>query len=66
VAKNIFDFNSFGRELNKEGYYEEDLKIIVEMSMVNRRKWMLFLNLLKMNWNEYKGILTEKGVKKSI
>jgi hypothetical protein len=29
VAKNIFDFNSFGRELNKEGYYEEDLKIIV-------------------------------------
>jgi hypothetical protein len=29
VAKNIFDFNSFGRELNKEGYYEEDLKKIV-------------------------------------
>jgi hypothetical protein len=26
VAKNIFYFNSFGRELNKEGYYEEDLK----------------------------------------
>jgi hypothetical protein len=42
VAKNIFDFNSFGRELNKEGYYEEDLKIIVLNVNGESRKWMLF------------------------
>jgi hypothetical protein len=41
VAKNIFDFNSFGRELNKEGYYEEDKRIVLNVNGESR-KWMLF------------------------
>jgi hypothetical protein len=67
VAKNIFDFNSFGRELNKEGYYEEDLKKIVLNVNGELEKVDAVFKFVKnkMNWNEYKGILTEKGVKKA-
>ncbi|SEA59593.1 protein of unknown function [Flavobacterium gillisiae] len=67
VAKNIFDFNSFGRELNKDGYYEEDLKRIgLNVNSEFERLDVIFKFVKnKMNWNEYKGILTDKGVKKA-
>jgi hypothetical protein len=67
VAKNIFDFNSFGRELKKDNYLDEDLKKTV--NGINTQSDMLdsifrFVQH-KMHFDGEYSILTDKGVKKA-
>jgi hypothetical protein len=67
VAKNIYDYNSFGRELEKDNYLEEDLKKIVGDITTESDKLKAIFKFVqqKMNWDGYHDILTDKGVKKA-
>lgn len=67
VAKNVFDYNSFGRELNKDDYLEADLKrIISEVNTQSDKLDAIFKFVQhKMNFDGDHSILTNKGVKKA-
>jgi hypothetical protein len=67
VAKNIFDYNSFGRELNKDNYLEEDLKRVTSNAENESDKLDLIFKFVqqKMNFDGDYSILTDKGVKKA-
>jgi hypothetical protein len=65
VAKTIYEYDDFGPELNKTGYFEEDLKVIIA-GLKNQDEiiWAV-LNYVKttVKWNEYYGYSCDEGVK---
>ncbi len=67
VTKTIYDNESFGSELNKTGYFEDDLKAI--LSGVNSRdeKIAIIYNFVKsrVKWNEYNSYYCDEGVRKA-
>lgn len=68
VVKTIYDNESFGRELDKNNYYEDDLKTLLSTSNGNQLdKVNSIFQFVKnrMKWNDFVGIYTEKGVKKA-
>ncbi|HEY4616898.1 MAG TPA: hypothetical protein VIH09_01735 [Flavobacterium sp.] len=67
VAKNIFDFNSFGRELNKDNYLDADIKKITKVVSNQDEKLDTIFKFVqaKMNFDGDYSILTDKGVKKA-
>lgn len=67
VAKDIFDYIEFGRELKKEKYFEQDLLKILENTTTDTEKVSAIFKFVqnKMNWNKDYGILTDKGVKQA-
>ncbi|MBE8727168.1 DUF3857 domain-containing protein [Flavobacterium hungaricum] len=67
VAKTIYDFDSFGPELNKTGYFEDDLKPLIANAKTAEEKILIILNFAKskVKWNDYMGYSTEKGVRKA-
>ncbi|MDP5197951.1 DUF3857 domain-containing protein [Flavobacterium sp. DG2-3] len=67
VAKTIYDFDSFGTELNKSGYFEEDLKVLLEGKTAANAKITAILEYVKSNvkWNQHAGYSCEKGVRKA-
>jgi len=67
VAKTIYEFDSFGPELNKEGYYEEDLKLLLQGKVNPNEKMNAILDFVKSNisWNNHLGYSCEKGVRKA-
>ncbi|MET0760480.1 MAG: DUF3857 domain-containing protein [Flavobacterium sp.] len=67
VAQTILENKNFGKELNQEFYFEKDLKTVVnqEASETERANAVLNFVKLKMNWDNQKGYLTEKGVKQA-
>ncbi len=67
VAKDIFDYIEFGRELKKEKYFEQDLLEILENTTTDTEKVSAIFKFVqnKMNWNKDYGILTDKGVKQA-
>ncbi|AOC95138.1 hypothetical protein BB050_02015 [Flavobacterium anhuiense] len=67
VVKTIYEYDDFGPELNKTGYFEEDLKkLLTGIDSQNERIWMI-LNYVKTNvkWNGYTGYECDSGVKKA-
>jgi len=65
VVKTIYNYSDFGPELNKQGYFENDLKAVVAgLSSPNEIIASVF-NYVKANvkWNEYYGYSCDKGVK---
>lgn len=67
LAKTIYDSESFGAELKKTGYFEEDLKTITSGMVSNDEKAAAIFNFVKsrMNWNGYYDYTCTDGVKKA-
>ncbi|WP_264553289.1 DUF3857 domain-containing protein [Flavobacterium sp. N2038] len=67
VVKTIYDYDDFGPELNKTGYFEDDLKALLAGVNTTEEKIQLILNHVKTNvkWNGYTGYGCDSGVKKA-
>ncbi|MFW0739126.1 DUF3857 domain-containing protein [Flavobacterium sp. T12S277] len=67
VVKTIYDYKDFGAELNKTGYFEEDLKKKLEGKNTTDEKIVAVLDHVKgsVKWNDYVGYYAENGVKKA-
>ncbi|TRX42274.1 DUF3857 domain-containing protein [Flavobacterium restrictum] len=67
VTKTIYDYDDFGPELNKTGYFEDDLKIVLAGLNTTDEKISALLNYVKnaVKWNDYTGYSCNDGVKKA-
>ena len=67
VVKTIYEYQDFGPELNKSGYFEEDLKKKLEGKNTIDEKILVVLDHVKTNikWNDYFGYSCDSGVKKA-
>lgn len=67
VVKTIYKYDDFGSELNKTGYFEEDLKKKLEGKNTSEEKILVVFNHVKENvkWNDYFGYNCDSGVKKA-
>lgn len=67
VTKTIYDYDDFGPELNKTGYFEEDLKVVVDGLSSAEEKILAIFNYVKesVKWNDYYGYSCNDGVKKA-
>ena len=67
VVKTINEYEDFGPELNKTGYFEDDInKLLTGINVQNERIAAVF-NYVKnsVKWNKYKGYSCNDGVKKA-
>ena len=65
VVKTIYNYEDFGPELNKTGYFEDDLKAVTA-GLTNQNEIIpAILNYVKatVKWNEYYGYSCDEGVK---
>jgi hypothetical protein len=67
VAKTIYEYEDFGPELNKTGYFEEDLKVLLKGKVKPEEKMTAILDYVKSNikWNNILGYGCDKGVRKA-
>ncbi|MDO6813569.1 transglutaminase domain-containing protein [Tenacibaculum soleae] len=67
ISKTIYESPYFGRELEKNNYYKDDLKSIIGDSKNNFEKALSIFQFLKfkVKWNRYYSKYTDKGVKKA-
>ncbi|MBF4508343.1 DUF3857 and transglutaminase domain-containing protein [Flavobacterium sp. JLP] len=67
VAKTIYEYENFGLELNKTGYFEEDLKLLLQAKLKSEDKMTAILNYVKSNikWNNHFGYGCDQGVRKA-
>ncbi|XMO87511.1 DUF3857 domain-containing protein [Algibacter sp. AS12] len=67
VVKTIYDNSNFGTELNKKGYFEEDIDALLATVSNPVQKTALIFNYVKnkVKWNGYYGYGTDDGVKKA-
>lgn len=67
VVKTIYEYEDFGPELNKTGYFEDDLKKFLSgITNQNEKIWAI-LNYVKgsVKWNGYTGFSCDNGVRKA-
>ncbi|MDG2432859.1 DUF3857 domain-containing protein [Flavobacterium sp.] len=67
VVKTIYDYDDFGPELNKTGYFEDDLKVVLANLTKPEEKIDAILKHIKsiVKWNDYYGYSCNDGVKKA-
>ncbi len=67
VAKTIYNNENFGPELNKTGYFEKDIDVLISgvNNMIERAALIFNHVKSKMNWNEFYGYTCDIGVKKA-
>jgi transglutaminase-like putative cysteine protease len=67
VVKTIYEYDDFGPELNKTGYFEDDVKALLAGKNTPEEKIMTIFNHVKANvkWNDYTGYSCDNGVKKA-
>lgn len=67
VVKTIYEYEDFGPELNKTGYFEEDLNQILKgVTTVEDKIAAIFTFVkTKVKWNGYHGYSCEEGVRKA-
>ena len=65
VTKTIYEVEDFGLELNKSGYFEEDLKKIISGDKTRGETIGAIFNYVKTNikWNEHYSFFCNDGVK---
>jgi hypothetical protein len=65
VVKRIYEDEDFGPELNKTGYFEEDIKTILSGLTSRDEKIGAIFNFVKskVKWNDYLGYSCNEGVK---
>ena len=67
VTKTIYESNNFGDQLDKSGYYDDDLNALLEGVSNEVQKTNLIFNFVKskVKWNNYFGITSDVGVRKA-
>ncbi|PBJ06606.1 DUF3857 domain-containing protein [Flavobacterium sp. ACN6] len=67
VVKTIYEYEDFGPELNKTGYFEDDIKKLLAGLNTPEEKIWAILNHVKttVKWNGYPGYGCDSGVKKA-
>lgn len=67
VTKNIYDNDDFGIELNKTGYFEEDVELLLKGITRPEDKILAIFEFVKskVKWNEFNGYSCNDGVKKA-
>ncbi|MGE5944657.1 MAG: DUF3857 domain-containing protein [Flavobacteriales bacterium] len=67
VVKTIYESSSFGDELNKTGYFEDDINALISSVSDPMAKASLIFNFIKtkIKWNNYIGKYTDAGVRKA-
>ncbi|WGF92870.1 transglutaminase domain-containing protein [Aequorivita marisscotiae] len=67
VSKGIYKVDSFGNELDKDNYFEDDLNSLLNgVSSQEEKVNKIFSFVLnKMTWNRYTGYYTNEGVKEA-
>ncbi|MDQ6471537.1 DUF3857 domain-containing protein [Flavobacterium sp. LHD-80] len=67
VARTIYEFEDFGPELRKTGYFEDNLKLLLADKIKPEDKISTIFNYVKSNikWNQHLGYGCENGVKKA-
>jgi hypothetical protein len=67
VSKQIYKSSRFGSELEKSNYYKNDLATVLATAKTDLEKLTTIFQFAKnkVKWNNYKGIYTDKGVKKA-
>lgn len=67
VTKRIYDSDEFGAQLDKTGYFEEDLEALIGGETNDAKKIALIFEYVKrkVKWNGYYGYRTENGVRKA-
>ena len=67
VVKTVYKSNSFGEELKKKKYFEEDLDAIINGVTDEKEKMYKVLAFVKDNvkWNKRRGVGTDEGVRKA-
>lgn len=67
VVKTIYENSKFGAELNKSGYYKDDIDALINTVSDPNKRMALIFNFVKskVKWNEYYGKYTNNGVKKA-
>ena len=67
VVKTIYRSSSFGEELDKSGYYEDDIDALISTVSDPMKRAAVIFNFVKskVNWNGYFGYYTNDGVKKA-
>ena len=67
VVETIYDSDDFGTELNKNGYFEGDLDILLTDQIKREDKINTVFNFVKskVKWNKYYGYSCDIGVKKA-
>lgn len=67
VAKKIYESESFGQELKKTGYFEDDINIILKGINNQEEKIAAIFNFVKdhVKWNNFNGYSCDEGVKKA-
>ncbi|WP_295333402.1 DUF3857 domain-containing protein [Flavobacterium sp.] len=67
VVTTIYKSDSFGVELNKTGYFDDDINTALKGITSNEEKIAVIFNYVKsrMNWNEFYGYSCNDGVRKA-
>ncbi len=65
VAESIYKFDSFGEELKKTRYFEDDIDDLISTAGNDSEKAKLIFDFVKskMTWNKYSGVTCDGGVK---
>ena len=67
VTKKIYDYDDFGIEVNKTGYFEDDIDIILKGLTTTDEKIDAIFTFVKsrMNWNKNNSYYCDEGVRKA-
>ncbi|WP_435136947.1 transglutaminase domain-containing protein [Formosa sp. A9] len=67
VTKTIYDHESFGGQLSKTGYFENDINALIANTPDKTKRIALIYDFVKSKvaWNDYYGDYAEKGVRKA-
>lgn len=67
VAKKIYEEDDFGKELQKTGYFEDEINAVIKGVTNRNEKIMKIFDYVKqrMNWNEYNSLFCDVGVKEA-
>ncbi|OYU79796.1 MAG: transglutaminase [Flavobacterium sp. BFFFF1] len=67
VTKKIYDYDDFGPELNKTGYFEEDVNTLLAGITTPTEKIITLFDFVKKNikWNGFYGYACNDGVKRA-
>lgn len=67
VVKTIYEYDNFGTELNKTGYFEEEVGQLIKGMASTEEKIAVILGFVKakVKWNGFYGYSCEEGVRKA-
>ncbi|MFD1616372.1 DUF3857 domain-containing protein [Gelatiniphilus marinus] len=67
VVKTIYKSSNFGDELNKTGYFKDDVDALISTVSDPKKRIALIYNYVKskVKWNQYHGKYTSQGVRKA-